>query len=222
MNSPISRWCFSLLLAAPLAHGDLAEVNRIYHSTPTLGHLEVCQGGGCYKVTSTSVSDEEWRRVSMLFLPVAADAADERKKIAEAIGLLEEIVGKKVGTSGDLAGTFFEGELDGQQDCNDEATNSTTYMRLLQQGGFIRFHKIEDIRTRSFFYNGWPHSTASLRESMSGELFAVDSWFYDNGHPATIINFDVWKDGYKPADSPVGKTRNVKKPEADTHAEVAK
>ena len=76
----------------------------------------------------------------------------ERQKIAQAIGMLEDLVGQKIGTSADLAGTFFNGSLTGQQDCNDEAINSTTYMRLLKANGLMPLHEIEDTRTRNFFW----------------------------------------------------------------------
>ena len=146
--------------------------------------------------------------VKKIFSSLANNAAEERIKIALAIGQLETIVGKKIGTSGDLAGTFDNSASKGQQDCNDEAINSTTYMRLLQQAGYLKFHEIEDTRTRNFFFTGWPHTTAVIHEIKTGDRFAVDSWFYDNGHAATIVPFAQWKANYQPADSPIGKARN--------------
>jgi hypothetical protein len=109
-----------------------------------------------------------------------------------------------------LAGTFFDGKLAGQQDCNDEAINSTTYMRLLKINGYMPLHEIEDTRTRNFFFTGWPHTTAVIREIKTGERYAVDSWFYDNGHVATIVSFKQWKANYQPEDSPINKPRSVK------------
>jgi len=185
----------------------MADVNRIFHQKPTLNQFEICQGGGCYEADKVSLSDAEWLPVKKIFSASANSAEDERKKIALAIGVLEDIVGKKIGTSGDLAGTFDNSAYKGQQDCNDEAINSTTYMRLLQQKGYFKFHEIEDMRTRNFFFTGWPHTTAVIHENKTGDRFAVDSWFYDNGHPATIVPFAQWKDNYKPADSPIGKVR---------------
>lgn len=88
-------------------------------------------------------------------------------------------------------------------DCNDEAINTTTYIRLMQYYGLIKLHEAEDMRTRSFFFNGWPHTTAVIHNKTTGERYAVDSWFYDNGIPATIVPFDLWKSGYIPLDSPV-------------------
>jgi hypothetical protein len=203
-----NRIFFSFLfLFSELVHADMADVNRIFHQKPTLNQFEICQGGGCYEADKVSLSDAEWLPVKKIFSASANSAEDERKKIALAIGVLEDIVGKKIGTSGDLAGTFDNSAYKGQQDCNDEAINSTTYMRLLQQKGYFKFHEIEDMRTRNFFFTGWPHTTAVIHENKTGDRFAVDSWFYDNGHPATIVPFAQWKDNYKPADSPIGKVR---------------
>jgi len=209
MKSLTSRLFFSfLLLFNSLAHSALTDITRIFHQNPTPAQFEVCQGGGCYQDDKTSLSDADWQIVNKLFSPLASNAEEERKKISLAIGLLEDLVGKKIGTAGDLAGTF-NSELSGQQDCNDEAINSTTYMRLLQQAGYLKFHEIEDMRTRNFFFTGWPHTTAVIRESKTGNRYAVDSWFYDNGHPATIVPFAQWKANYLPADSPIGKPRNI-------------
>jgi hypothetical protein len=190
------------------AKADLKDISRIYHSSPSINQFEICQGGGCVVVSNASLSAQEWNSVARIFNVTPIDAADERKKIAQAIGMLEDIVGKKIGTSADLAGTFFEGKLAGQQDCNDEAINSTTYMRLLKSQNLIKLHEIEDMRTRNFFFTGWPHTTAVIHEIKTGERYAVDSWFYDNGHAALIVPFKQWKANYKPLDSPIGKLRN--------------
>jgi hypothetical protein len=123
---------------------------------------------------------------------------------------MEKIVGAKNGTSTDHAGTFDNADYAGQLDCNDEAINTTTYLRLLKINGLMNFHAIEDMRTRNFFFTGWPHTTAVIREIKTGERYAVDSWFYDNGRPATIVPFAQWKDNYQPADSPIDKPRSTK------------
>ena len=189
------------------SYADIHDMTRIFHSTPTLEAFEICHSGGCADVSAVSLSAEDWQQVSAVFVNNAKNAAEERAQIANAIGVLETIVGEKTGTSGDLAGTFGNSHYKGQLDCNDEAINSTTYMRLLVSSGLMRLHAIEDTRTRSFFFTGWPHSTAVIHEIATGERFAVDSWFYDNGHAATIVPFALWKSGYKPDDSPIGKPR---------------
>jgi hypothetical protein len=45
---------------------------------------------------------------------------------------------------------------------------------------------------------GWPHTTAVMRERESGEAFAVDSWFLDNGEPPYIVSLAEWREGWRP------------------------
>jgi len=209
MKFRTSHLFFSLLVLSinGSAQAGIADINRIFRQTPSLNALEVCQGGGCVQFNQVSISDAEWKNVAEIFKIKANNAADERLQIGQAIGALEKIVGAKNGTLSDLAGTFDNDDFPGQLDCNDEAINSTTYMRLLKQGSFMQFHEIEDMRTRNFFFTGWPHTTAVIREAKTGARFAVDSWFYDNGHAATIVPFATWKANFQPADSPIGKQR---------------
>lgn len=197
------------------AQAAVSDISRIYRETPNLGAFEVCSGGGCAEIQRVALTLEEWQKVVAVFATtkdVTINAVQERKQIADAIGLLEKIVGIKTNTATDRAGTFDNSDYAGQLDCNDEAINTTTYMRLMRQQGLIKFHEIEDMRTRNFFFTGWPHSTAVMHEIASGQRYAVDSWFYDNAMPATIVPFELWKSGYIPADSPIGHVRSVRQP----------
>jgi hypothetical protein len=215
MSYPTSRLFYKLLLGVSLlipfsTQASIADITRIYKQTPKLEAFEICTGGGCAEIKQVAVTGDEWKVIAGIFEDASPtkDAVLERKHIAEAIGALEKIVGAKTGTSTDRAGTFDNSRYPGQLDCNDEAINSTTYMRLMYQHGLIKLHVIEDMRTRSYFLFGWPHSTAVIHELTTGERYAVDSWFYDNGYPATIVPFATWKSGYFPADSPILKSRS--------------
>ena len=211
--------CSAVIFSPALARAELSDISRIFRQTPSLSQFEICQGGGCAVASNTSLTELEWNAVTRIFNVPANNAEEknaqennevvERQKIAQAIGALEDIVGQKIGTTADLAGTFFEGKLAGQQDCNDEAINSTTYMRLLKKHGLIQLHEIEDMRTRNFFFTGWPHTTAVIRETKNGERYAVDSWFYDNGHAATIVTFKQWKSNFQPEDSPINRPKSA-------------
>ena len=188
----------------------LSDISRIFHQTPSLNQFEVCQGGGCAQFNQVSISHAEWENVAALFKFKATNPGEERLQISQAVGLLERIVGAKNGTLGDRAGTFDNSDYKGQLDCNDEAINTTTYLRLLKSKDLMSQHEVEDTRTRNFFFTGWPHTTAVIRDIKTGERFAVDSWFYDNGHAATIVPFKTWKANFQPADSPIGKSRITK------------
>ena len=209
MSYPISRFfyrfCigFLTLLFTLNAQADLSDMSRIFRQTPSLANFEVCFGGGCAQVSALALTAKEWQPVADIFINPPLNARQERQLIGKGIAQLEIIVGEKIGTSSDLAGTFFEGGLTGQLDCNDESINTTTYMRLMRQAGLLKWHQIEDTRTRNFFFNGWPHSSAVIRDTSTNTQFAVDSWFYDNGMPPVIVPLSQWKAGFRPADTPI-------------------
>jgi hypothetical protein len=203
MNYRISRLCFSLcLLTLPgYVLADVETMNRILKQTPELAVFDICHGGGCSRISATQIDDNEWAQVKALCPSVGEDAEAERRCIADMIGEIEKIVGAKTGTDEDRGGTFGNSAYSGQMDCNDEAINTTTYLKLMQQHGLIQFHEIHDIRRRGFFLNRWPHTTAVITEIQSGQRYAVDAWFYDNGMPPAITLFETWKSGWKPEDS---------------------
>jgi hypothetical protein len=197
------RYCCSLLALLPmavLANSD--DLNRVLRQAPASTGFEICYGGGCAGVANAVLDEADWLPIRQLFQPSSADAAQERARISQAIGLMEQAVGRQTGTNEDRAGTFVDVRYKHQLDCNDEAANTKTYLKLLQQAGYLIFHDIIDTKTRGFFLNGWPHTTAAIQEKQGSQRYAVDAWFYDNGQPAVIVPLEQWKSGWKPADSP--------------------
>lgn len=194
------RLLFSLLMLPLAAFADANDMTRILRETPTPQSFHFCWGGTCAAIATVSLTDAEWAQVRALFNPLPRDAEDERATLRNAIGLLETIVGGKTGTSTDRAGTFGNSGWPGQLDCNDEATNSTNYLRMIKADGLMQFHEVLDTKTRGFLIFG-RHSTAVITEINSGQKFAVDSWFYDNGKPAAILPLDIWQAGWKPDNS---------------------
>jgi hypothetical protein len=79
-------------------------------------------------------------------------------------------------------------------DCVDESTNTTTYLTMLLKDGLLKWHNVEDRATRGFFIFGWPHTTAVIRDTVTGQLYVVDSWFLDNGQPPYIQKLEDWRD----------------------------
>lgn len=179
-----------------LAAADTFPAGVILEPAPT--HFSVCEGGGCHRVHTLAFTPLEWHRIVALFRPPTRSAARERVRIAQAIGRLERIVGAKTGTAADLGETFQGLGRPGQMDCIDESVNTTTYLLLLRHAGLLTWHTIEDRVTRGFFLFGWPHTTAVIRESGTGERYVVDSWFEGNGVPPYIIPLDPWRKGWRP------------------------
>ena len=80
----------------------------------------------------------------------------------------------------------FRGSGDrSQQDCVDEATNTTSYLLVLARHGLIRHHAVERPFAKDDF-GKWTHWAALIREKESGELFAVDSSASVNGENPTV------------------------------------
>lgn len=192
---------YSLLLLPALAWADAPAMTAVLKAEAKIGKFQFCNGGMCAEVKTVGLNDAEWQQVRDLFEPLPSSAEQEREVLRQAIGLMERIVGAKTGTSTDRGGTFGNSAYPGQLDCNDEASNSTTYMRLMLGDGLLHFHHIEDTRTRGGFLIFGRHSTAAIRDLASGKLYAVDSWFHDNGVPAEVLPLDVWQNGWRPANT---------------------
>jgi hypothetical protein len=115
---------------------------------------------------------------------------------------MEKIIGEKTGTSGDRGGNLAGFGQQGQMDCIDESYNTTTYLKLLQRDGLLKFHRVMNRSTRFGLFAGMPHSTAVIRDVASGQDYAVDSWFFDNGELPVIMPLAHWKSGWRPGDDP--------------------
>lgn len=191
-------WFCSLIFLPLIAQADGPAMTNVLKDVPRLEKFQFCNGGTCADIKTVSISEGEWQEILDLFQAAEQTAEAERETIAQAIGLLESIVGEKTGTSTDKAGTFGNSAYPGQLDCNDEATNSTTYMRLMAQHDLLHFHQIEDTKTRSGFLIFGRHSAAAIRDQEDEQLYAVDAWFYDNGKPAVILPLQIWLNGWKP------------------------
>ncbi len=160
-----------------------------------------CSQYGCKRLTPLSLSPQDWADIETAFGPPALSADEERNKIKQTIGYFERLIGPRTGTETDVAGTFRR-IGDGQLDCVDESTNTTSYLLLLQERGLLNFHTVSSPDTRfPIIHAGrWPHQTAVMIENESKIPYAVDSWFYDNGKPAEIVTLESWKEGWKPDD----------------------
>jgi len=165
---------------------------------PTRNRYTVCFDHSCTTVVTDSLTQDEWEMATQALRKPAATAADERRAIARSIAVFEEIVGRHTGTFRDKGRNLHGFGQPGQLDCIDESTNTTTYLRLLEHAGLLRWHRVLEPSTRFGLFVGMPHTTAVIEESASGERYAVDSWFLDNGMPPYIAKLAIWKAGGSP------------------------
>ena len=147
--------------------------------------------GGIRK--SFAISPEDWGRIRAHFEPAPETPDAERMALAAAIPEFERIAGAQTPTGADH-GRYRADMLDeGQQDCVDESSNTTTYLHLLAQRGLLRHHEVLEPQWRTKYIVA-THRTAAVRESATGRAYAVDSWWEDNGGAPLIKPLGVWRD----------------------------
>lgn len=165
---------------------------------PSGNTVYVCHAYGCkmqskFRFTETDIAS---LRDLMKKMKNSDDAKGERRSVAYAIGWMENRVGKEIGTDKDRPGMDFAASGDPtQQDCVDEATNTTTYLKVLDHHGLLKHHTIARPFSKENLLRGvagWTHWTAVLVEKPNGQRWAVDSWIYANGENPAIVEAEKW------------------------------
>lgn len=155
--------------------------------------VETCADYHCDLPVYVELAQPDIEEIRHLFDQVKT-SADERERIALAIGRFEQLVGQQNGTWRDKARNPGTIEHQGQLDCIAESRNTSTYLELLNQLKVLRWHKVEPrvVRHRYFFAAHW---TAVIEEMQTSDQYAVDSWHDDNGEPARIVPLEAWYRG---------------------------
>lgn len=193
MSTTALRYVPSLLILLVCSESALADWYAKHRASPPSGSkIYVCHGYTCRTVTPVSLSAEEIRRIAQPLRGVR-DAAEERKALSRVVQVFEGVIGSRVGTAGDLPATQVGSARPDQMDCIDEATNTTSLLTLLSERALLKHHRVLDPAARGFFLDGrYPHATAVLAETGSGEKWAVDSWPNANAEPPVIQRLSEW------------------------------
>ena len=158
--------------------------------------ITICYNYGCNTTAQISLSENQMQQMEQLFRQVP-DAQAERLAIAQAIGLFEEFAGSQTPTRNDKGGNENDDGVDGRMDCIDHSHNSTAYLRLLEAHGWLKFHQVrEPVKRAPLLVN--IHWGAHIQEIKNQREFVIDSWFFDNGHPAAVFELDDWLRGASP------------------------
>ncbi len=163
--------------------------------------VEVCFNYGC--VSRWPVAFEARRLHGVLLsLEKAASPEEERARLAVAVGDLYALAAEQTPIGRDRGGNYADEGVFGRMDCIDHSTTTTRFLRLLEQQGGLRWHRVlEPVRrVRGMIFQ---HYSAAIEEVGAAEAepvrrFVVDSWFVDNGKPAVILPLEAWKEGEGP------------------------
>lgn len=151
-----------------------------------------CFDFGCKSQKEISYNARQWQKVKELFESTPLDVSGEKQAIRKAIALMEGFSGELVGTSLDKGGNYPGYDLEKQQDCIDESTNTYQYLTAIEASSLLKWHRVAPKKRRIVWFA--THWTAVIAENKSNQLFAVDSWYRDNGQPPYIQKLEDWED----------------------------
>ena len=166
--------------------------------------VKVCFNYGCLAQAEVTFSEAQLDDLAQL-LGAARTAADERAAIAQAVGRLLGWAGRQSPIVADRGGNYLDDAVYGRMDCIDHATTTTRLLGMMERRGMLRFHRLnEPVLRRSFLL--FEHYSALIEEIRNdgdegqgeGGRFVVDSWFFDNGQPATVMPLASWQKGENP------------------------
>ncbi|MFZ4809111.1 MAG: hypothetical protein ACOYLQ_17805 [Hyphomicrobiaceae bacterium] len=205
MRNPATLGALLSIVGALLAgctHDGFGSVTNHYASfqvpAPTGNSVHVCHAYGCQMKTKLTFTATDIAELSKLMAKTkkADTAAEERRAVAYAVGWMEVRAGNAIGTSSDRPGMDFAASGDPtQQDCVDEATNTTSYLNVLVHNGLIKHHTVGIPFSKENLLrgvSGWTHWTAVLQDTSTGQRWAVDSWIYANGENPAVVEVEKW------------------------------
>lgn len=193
----------SVLLVAACAKGNGISMMPYSSKSDWPGEFKLCHGFSCSNKSLVTLDQKQWNKVAAVFKKQAKTPEKEREQITKAVAILEAEATKAAKLNPDFgeANTFEKDQS--QMDCIDEAINTTHYIEFLEEAGFLDHHDPAPPIHRGFLVDGqWPHNSAAVKENGSGEIYAIDSYYFDSGKPAVAVPIDTWLDEWRPANLP--------------------
>jgi hypothetical protein len=197
-----------MMLGTILLLGGCAKGNGIsmmpYQDVHDGPHaFKLCHGFSCSEKSLVKLDEKQWKKVAAVFKKPAKTPEREREQITKAIAILEVESTKVASLTPDRGeAETFEGDQ-AQMDCIDEAINTTHYIEFMEEAGLLKYHDPAPPIHRGFFVDGqWPHNSGAVKEEDTGEVYAIDSYYFDAGTPPAVVPIDTWLDEWRPANLP--------------------
>ena len=167
--------------------------------------VAVCFNYGCLSQMEVVYSELQLDALATI-LAQASDAEQERTAIGQVVGLMLAWAGEQSPIAADRGGNNADNGVNGRMDCIDHSTTTTRLLKLVESRGWLRYHRVLDIvqRKRFLLFDHFSAQIGEVNEDATddaakiGARYAVDSWFFDNGHPATVMPLERWLAGESP------------------------
>jgi hypothetical protein len=152
--------------------------------------VTICYNYGCYSRARVEFTSVQLDYLARMFAGVG-DPAAERNVIARAIGRMYFFAGDTTPIWHDHGLNFYDDGVNGKMDCLDHSHNTDEFLQLLARRGLLRYHDIRTrVRRRWFVFAD--HWTARIADKANGAEYAVDSWYFDPGEPASVMPIADW------------------------------
>jgi len=183
-------------------HLTSVYLDRFATADPTPAEFTVCHGFGCAERANAGLSTTEWRKVVASFQPRAKNAETERQQVAQAVALIERLVGPRAGIDAHQwthrGGLVYPNLSDPTQvDCIDASVNTWTYMTMMERAGLLKFHRVAQLANAGDVGDPFWRNTAVLQE-INGGYYAIDASLVDNGVPPVVMPLRTWMGSWPP------------------------
>ena len=150
-----------------------------------------CYDFGCKSRVEVNFSKTQWASIEQLFRQTQHVNVSEKQAIRQAVAMMEQYSGEMTGTSLDKGGNYPGYEITGQMDCIDESTNTFQYLTALEARKLLTSHRTRPKKRRIVWL--FTHWTAVIEDISTQKMYAVDSWYLDNGEPPYIQPLEDWQ-----------------------------
>ena len=155
-------------------------------------HFVHCYDYGCKTTVEVRYDASQWQQIKALFDADITTAKQEKQVIRQAIAMMETFSGAIAGTHVDVGGNYpgYDDYVK-QMDCIDESTNTFQYLSALEELALLKWHRVTPKERRIVWL--FTHWTATITEIRTGDRFAVDSWYLDNGEMPYLQPLADWR-----------------------------
>jgi hypothetical protein len=156
--------------------------------------LRICFNSSCARTQVVTFSAADMHRVSdQLALCPSGELYDRLQRVRIGIWQMGILAQKYIPVlANDREVNDREYGVEGRTDCVDNASNTTTYLRILADLGQLPTWAIQAPSVRSRFNINAVHWTAVVSDRSTDEKWAVDSWFRPNGNLPIVVPLTSW------------------------------
>lgn len=170
-------------------------------------NLRVCYNWSCARTEELVFSRQDLSAATREMMRCSGTALHERlQSIRIGIWQMENLARKYLPVlANDRAVNDQDQDSEGRTDCVDNTSNTTTFLRILNDLSMLDGWIVSTPRVRDRFNLWQVHWTAVIIDERSGDHWSVDSWFRPHGHLPYLMPLADWIAGKKGWKAPFDK-----------------